>query len=725
MKKKVCSLLALTVLLVGAIVSNVVAQSDEALEPTFSLKGGFYLEPFELSLTTEEQGARIYYTTDGSEPVPRSQGTFEYTDSILIRDRTEDPNVLSMISNISNDRWHGWHEPEGDLFKGTTIRAVAVNEEGSLSDIVTHSYFVDSDGNQRYSVPVISLATDSKGLFDDEIGLYVNENYLNRGREWERPAHIEFFEEDGSLAFSRDGGVRIHGGYTRRYAQKSFRLYARSDYDEQNWFDYNIFPGLEARGSNGVPLETFKRLILRHSGNDSQYTMFRDGLMQGLVSHLQVDTQAFRPSVVFLNGEFWGLYNIRERLDNRYFQTHYNLDRHRVAVLDFGGGSTEAIDVNEGTEEDLEDYRDMIRYLEQNDIRQQSTYDHINTLMDIDNFIDYQVFQIFFANTDWPSNNQVMWRYNTEDGEYNPDARRGLDGRWRWAIKDTDFGFGLAYGGQVDHNTLRFASTDGSGFEANHPWAVFLFKTLLENDDFKKAFINRFADHINTIFVPERVNDMIDQKRENIVDVIAEHNRRWIKIEDWEEEIEIMRDFADKRPSYVHGHIMNKFHNDGVAGETVINLNADNEKGFIRINSIDINEKTPGIKNPNQWDGVYFEGVPVTIEAIPKEGYQFEGWEGIDEEKETITVNPQNGMSITAVFKESTVEQQLMGDINGDNIIDSTDYVLLQRHVLNISELPLEDKFAVADLNLDGKIDSTDCAILKRYLLDVITSLPY
>ncbi|HHX17971.1 MAG TPA: dockerin [Clostridium sp.] len=726
MKKKICSLLVFIVLLTGITGLNVVAQSGEVLRPIFSQQGGFYTQPFMLHLSTQDQNARIYYTTDGSVPTPGSEGTFEYSGGIQIQDKTEEPNDLSMISNISSDRFQGWIEPKGQLFKGTVVRAVAVNQGGAMSSVVTQSYFVDPNGIQRYRLPVISVVTDRDNLFDNQIGIYVNGNYENRGEEWERPVHIEFFEENGSLAFSQNAGIRIHGGYTRNYAQKSFRLYAREEYDEQKWFEYNFFPGLKGKGT-GESLQKFKRLLLRMSGNDSQYTMFRDGLMQGLVSHLNVDTQAFRATVLFLNGEFWGIYNVRERYDDRYFQGHYDLDRKNVALLSIVGSIEEVIDVDEGTEEDAQDYRNIVNYIRQNNIKDKSTYGYLNTKIDIDSYIDYLITHIYFANTDWPANNQALWKYKTDNGQYNPNAPKGQDGRWRWAIKDTDFGFGLAYGGQVNHNTLLYASSEGRGFGAAPDWSVFLFKTLLENDDFRNNFINRFADHINTTFVPERVNEMIDQKSDDIAHIIEEHNRRWNKIEGWDKEVRVLRDFADRRPSYVINHIVNRFKDNGVLQSASINLSTEIDKGFIRINSIDINEKTPGVKNPAQWSGVYFEGVPVTIKAIPNEGYKFEKWEGINDDiyNDTITINPQNNMNIRAVFKKTSTDEQVVGDLNGDKIVNSADYVLLQRYVLDISDLKLEDKFGVTDLNLDGRINSIDCAILKRYILDIITLLPH
>src|SRR5690606_5346426 len=215
-------------------------------------------------------------------------------------------------------------------------------------------------------------------------------------------------------------------------------------------------------------------------------------------------------------------------------------------------------------------------------------------------------------------------------------------------------------------------------------------------DDFRNKFINRFADHINTAFVPERVNEMIDKKSGDIAHIIDEHNRRWNKIEDWNKEVNILRDFANRRPSFVINHIVNRFRNNGVSQSASINLSTDIEKGYIRINSIDINEKTPGVKDPANWNGVYFGGVPVTIKAIPNEGYQFERWEGVNEDikyNDTITINPQNNLSIKAVFKKTSSGGRMMGDINGDNVINSSDYVLLQRYILNISDLKLEDKY--------------------------------
>ncbi|HEY9062765.1 MAG TPA: CotH kinase family protein [Pseudobacteroides sp.] len=638
-------------------------------EPLFSHKGGFYNEGIDLKLSTDQEGIKIYYTLDGSDPVPGAEGTYLYENGISIRSRVGEPNVLSMISNISNDQWNKWQKPIGEVFKCSTIRAASIREDGTKSKIITHTYFIDPNMKDRYNLPVISLVTDRDNLFDDTTGIYVNENFENKGDAWERPVHIEFFEKDGTLAFSQNSGMRINGGYSRKIPQKSFRLYADHGYDDTNKFKYEVFPGLKKKAT-GKKLDSFQRLILRNTANDIGWTgvMFRDAMMQSLVSHLSIDTQAYRPSVVFLDGEFWGIYNIRERYDSEYLASHYNLDKDKAVILDVW----EYPSVQEGKPGDEKPYiNDIINYLKTNSIAEQTTYDYINTKMDIKNYIEYNVSEIFFGNYDWPGNNLSVWRYKTDDGKYHPEAPYGQDGRWRWLLRDTDFGFGL-YEKSVTFDTLSFATADkpeeGDFAYANQPWAVFLLKTLLKNTDFRNDFINCFADQLNTSFDPKRVKQRIDECKSAIEKAMPEQSRRWRVIDmvssypgglTWDSNLQYIKSYADKRPSAVREHIINKFKNDGVTGTSQININTDMSAGFVRINSIDIKSTTPGITTPSNWSGTYFNGVPVTLKAIPTAGYKFDHWEGVPgaaSTADTITFTPSANLNITAVFKpENTV----------------------------------------------------------------------
>ncbi len=622
--------------------------------PVFSHEAGFYTQAFSLQLSTPETGVRIYYTTDGSDPAPGASGTYEYTGSINIKSRAGDPNVLSMISNTTSPFGFGltWKAPKGEVFKCSMVKAVAVRNDGTKSKIATKSYFVDPNMNTRYSLPVISIVTDRKNFFDNATGIYVNNNYLNKGEEWERPIHIEFFEKDGTLGFSQYAGVRINGNYTRNFPQKSLRLYAEG-YDDADKFKYDIFPGLTKKVS-GKSLKSFSTLVLRNSGNDWQYTMFRDAMISSLVSQLNVATVAYRPSVVFLDGEYWGIHNIRERMDGEYFESHYNIDKKNLVLMDVIQQAGEGFEMQEGTDEDAASYtNDITNYLKSNSITNPDVYNNIKTKMDIDNFIDYEVSEIYCANTDWPGNNVSLWKFKTEDGKYHPEAPYGQDGRWRWVLRDTDYGFGMpASGGQVNDNSLEYATSDTVSF-AKWPWSVFLFKTLLQNTEFRNAFINRFADYLNTIFTSSRVNGRIDEMKAVIASSIPEHNDRWQAIGNWNNEVQTMKTFASGRPATVRQNIITKFRSSGVTGTYQVKLNTDTAKGYIKINSVDIKTSTPGVTTPAAWTGTYFKSVPVTLKATPEEGYKFDHWEGVTgvaQTSDTITFTPDSDVNITAVF---------------------------------------------------------------------------
>jgi hypothetical protein len=660
------------------------------LEPVFSHQAGFYTEEIELELSVSQGDTKVYYTLDGSDPKPGDPRTFEYAGKIKIKSRAGDPNVLSMIETGE----YFWDPPLGEVFKCSMVKAVAIRSDGSKSRTVTKSYFIDPNMLTRYSLPVISIVTDEANLFDKNTGIYLNHN--ESGPDWERPAHVEFFEKDGTLGFSQYCGIRLHGVGSKSFSQKSLRLYADRGYDYKDKISYNIFPGLTDKVT-GKSITDFKRLILRNSGSDWSNSMFRDAMMQKLVSHLNLDTQAYRPSVVFIDGEYWGIHNIRERYDNLYFASHYNLDKDRVALLEvpFDFGYSKKLTVNEGTTQDAEAYtNDITNFIKSNDITQKENYEYLKTKMDMDNFIDYQVANIYFANGDWPQNNVSMWKYKTEDGLYHPEAPYGQDGRWRWIIKDTDFGFcGPMMGAAgITHDTLSHASES-----TKNEWSVILFKKLLENTEFRNAFINRMADYLNTCFDSELVIDTIDEMKDAIASSIPEHNARWQAIFDWDSDVELMRTFAKERPDNVIKHIINKFNNAGVTGTNSIKLESDTSKGFIRINSIDLKASTRGVKTPESWTGDYFKGVPLTIKAVPEDGYVFDRWEGTTETSDTITLTPTEDIHLKAIFKKaSSTECKISGYVKPDLFSTAADIksnFKVEVSDINVSALTDEDGY--------------------------------
>lgn len=615
--------------------------TDSAIEPpTFSQVGGFYKDAFDLVLSTPQPGAAIYYTRDGREP---TAGDLRYTGPIPITDRTGDPNVLSLIRTTVPP--YPWTEPRGPLFKATVIRARVILDSGGLSPVATHTYFVDPAGADRYSLPVIALATDAAHFFDPELGIYVPgldpelPNFNQVGRAWERPVYVEFFEDDGRRVLAQGAGVRIHGGATRYLQVKSLRFYAREEYGA-GAFNYPLFPD--------HPLTHYQTFILRNAGNDWGFAHFRDGLIHRLVEHLPLQVQAFRPVIVFLNGEYWGLLNLRERQDPEYLESYFGIPPDAVDMLELPGVISEGSDAT---------YRALLAYVATQGAAAPKNYAYIQTQMDVQNFIDYNITEIYSSNTDWPHNNVEIWRYQADIFGEQPGY--GFDGRWRWFIKDLDYAFvGRDRTGTAELDMLHWA-TDDDGND-NGAWSTLLLRGLMENEGFRHRFVNRFADLLNTAFLTERVLATIDEIAGTLALELPEHIRRHgapPSMAAWHAEVEILRDFARARPEFLIEHIEDFFGLDGTA-DVELDVAAPGT-GRIRINSLVIDEQTVGITGaPYPWRGIYFENVPVTITAIPNPGYRFAGWEGLEDARfaasASLVVFLEDRLTLTAHFEPTS-----------------------------------------------------------------------
>jgi hypothetical protein len=662
--------------------------------PVFSKEGGFYTESFALSISHPEPDVTIVYTLDGSEPsinnidgttyfyknsypmqpgspmgdfLTESYQSLLYDGSISVYNRSDTPDKLSQMASTVQVPYYFPQEP---VFKAMIVRARAYKEGMMPGDVATHSYFITADGASKFSLPVISVATQEDNLFDYEKGIYTPGidadqwrldnpdnpfgwpfpgNYRRRGDEVEYPAHFELFEiPDGSRAVARDVGLRIHGGATRAFPMKSLRIYARNVYGHSHFF----YPFFESR-----PHSLYKRLILRNSGNDFmtnvdpwsvKETMFRDAAIQEIMRPLHVETQAYQPAIVFLNGEYWGIQNIRERYDKHFLERVYGVDPENIDLLTSKDVPQEGDNLH---------YKATLQYIEEHGLEEVMHYEYIQTRIDVENYIDYNIANIYSDNTDWPGNNIDFWRLRTIT--YMPNSPFGHDGRWRWLLFDMDFGFGLRSINNYAHNTLAFAAeADGEGWP-NPPWSTLLFRNFLENHDFRIQFINRFADLLNTAFLPERTTGVINTFKDDIRDEIVVHLDRWgypDAYDLWKENVQVMLDFALKRPMHQKEHIRNFFHLDGMID---VHLDVDNQlKGNVRINTIVISPETAGVADyPYPWKGRYFINIPIEIEAIPAPGYEFSHWEGaVASDSAVLAIDVQHDVSLKAHFSRTDDE---------------------------------------------------------------------
>ena len=573
--------------------------------PDFSHPSGFYSRSFYLQLTHPDPNAIIHYTLDGSKPDTTSP---VYTGPIHIFDRNRAENNFANIPTNFLDGARGWREPPV-VRKATPVRAAAFQYGPLSKTVITNTYMVETGNDRPYSLPVVFLTTDGKNLFDFEEGIYVPGlyaeqtdgllgNYDLRGDEWEREASLEIFDETGQSVLAQDIGIRIHGGFTRRFPQKSFRLYARGAYG-QTRFNARVFPDL--------PYDEYNRLILRNSGNDWGSTMFRDAAAQSLVSHLDFDTQAYRPAILFINGEYWGIHNFRERYDRHYLERVYGVDPDNVDIL------TDVGEVKEG--DDLH-FRELLDFLSNSDMASDDAYDQTATMMDINNFLDYYAAQIYFANNDWPGNNIDYWRLRVP---FDPHASKGHDGRWRWLMFDVDrsLGFGSGY----EFNMMDHITEGG-------PETLILDRLLL-NEQFRHDFINRIADLLNSAFQPERIKQVIDSLKNPLMPEIGEHTERWwwpSSVTLWEQMVDNMKNSANNRPFYVREHVRDHF---SLGDDRTISVDVSQPgKGKVRVNSLAICSSTPGIPDtPYPWSGTYFGGVPVILTAVGEPGYRVAYWE--------------------------------------------------------------------------------------------------
>lgn len=540
--------------------------------PQFFPEAGFYSGPVEVSLTISgNESATIRYTLDGSTPG---------SDSPIF------PRTL-------------------EIHTSSTLKVRAFSSDLMPSDVVAKTYLI----GVNTQLPVFSISMDPDFLWDAETGIYVDGSNFNGEREtrnscqtdWERPMHIEFFDADGKLAFSEEAGIQVKGRMNCEFPKKPLGIFFRSKYGN----DQVSFPFFPEKA-----ISQFSSFILRPGGADGMGncyngTMIRDGLLSSLlIDRMDIDYQAYRPAVLFLNGQYWGIHNIRERNKSDYIAANHQVDPNQLDLLENpeNGGIIEGDDLH---------YMGLLNFARSGELRKEGGYEKLETWVDVQELINYQIAEIFVNNEDWAFNNVLCWRPRTDDG------------RWRWVFFDVEGGFGLYHDNDYLNNLFDF----GEDKFLQH---AFLIQRLLTNPRFKADFIQGFAAHLNTTFRPERVIQLIDSLSGQIADEMELDVKRWgsestnggsgcipiSSMEQWQSHLEIMKNFARERPAVIRQQISEVFH---LTGQCHVELIA--EGGSISLNGVS-----------HAGSGSYFKGLPINLTAVPEIGYVFAGWEGLGKE---------------------------------------------------------------------------------------------
>ena len=523
--------------------------------------------------------------------------------------------------------------PRNVLPTPTVIRARAFKDGYLPSEAQTRTWLE----NREYSLPVISLSMNPEYLWDDTVGIYIKGTNGIPGRgyatphnwiqDWRRPMHFELFETNGISVISQDAGVEIFANTSRHRPLKSLAFYAKDFYGKSK-FECQLFPDR--------PAEYYRTFVLRNSSQGSG-SFFRDAMKWDFVKDaIDVDIQAYRPVSLFINGAYWGIMNMRDKMNEYYAETYYDEDPDKVDLIRghyFGARAGNA-----------DHYTALINYIRSNDMSLPENYEYVKTQMEVDQYINYQIFMIWMANIDWPLNNCKYWRPQTQNG------------RWRWMVYDTDISYwGSAVGNTSFpwHHTLKHTMNDVADlpdeevFHTNAQ-AAELFNALLENDAFKQQFVQHYAVLLSTMFKPERINGIIDRLQKRLEPEMPLHITRWQGLFDpasipvWENNIQILRNFTIQRPPYCYKHMLEKFGwstND--LTELLMDV-PDKNIGSVRINNTPL--------STNIYDGKIYKNFTFQIQARPAKGYRFLGWSGIPGNNYDETVSLTDSAHIIPLF---------------------------------------------------------------------------
>ncbi|MCR5179617.1 MAG: lamin tail domain-containing protein [Bacteroidaceae bacterium] len=519
------------------------AYMGKANQPMILTPGGFFRGAATTSITND-LGGTVHYTTDGSEPTAASPVY------------------------------------EGPLtFEKTTVLRARIIEEGKIpGNVVTASYFID-DAFEGHHLPIVSIATDDENFWDNEQGIYVQDFKP----DWEVPVNIELFLNNGSdrPAFNERAGIKVNGLYSWQLPQKMLGVYFKKKYGESK-LEYQLFVD-DSRAS-------FDNFALRASGSDWSYTLMRDGLVQQAARRggMNLDLMAFRPCVVYVNGEFLGIHNIREKVDEDYVTRHYDLGG---APFDMVEGGDEAEVGN------IDAWVEFLKRAKATDYSDDTPFEALKQEIDLENFTDYIITQSYSANTSL-SHNTMTWK--TCEG-----------GKWRWILMDCDRGFF-----KFDNSNINYVVKQSF-------WPL---SQMLQNEGYRQYFCQRMADQLFTTFNADEICRQIDEHQADIEPIIRQHVERWQgttsdygdalpSVDYWRDEVEELRDFARGRVTI----LLDDLSSYGAEKPALLSLASQPEEACLFCFNGHPLPRT-------HWNGLYPMQMDITLTAEDRAGYVFRGW---------------------------------------------------------------------------------------------------
>jgi hypothetical protein len=499
------------------VVLGAKAQNDTVL---FSVKGGFYEQVFPLELHNTNPQYHIRYTTNGNQPTAQSP-TY---DRPLVLNSTmySKSNIYTIVNTIPSV----FYLPN-DVQRAIVVRAAVFDQNGNcVSQVVTNSYFIHSLGCDFHGLPVLSIAADSLSLFDYETGIFIpginynpvdstiTGNYWQKGIEWERTINFEFYDPDNS-GINQRCGLRTHGGASRWFQQKGMKLYAREEYGKKH-FLYRFF--------KDSPIVKFKHLNL-HAFRCSNWLQMggTEYMAQKIAANLNFDAMAVRQVVVFINGEYWGIYTMEESTDEHYLNDHYNANLDSVTIIKYWGVP------NYG---DPTEWRSYLIRMRDADLTQPEDSAFAYSHTDVPDFIDYILMETFTANLDWPGNNVKI-------------SQMAPGEPFRWMFYDGD---GCFY--RADYQALDYL--------LNFDVCNIVISRFLENKSFRFEFCKRYLELSNTYFSYDYMKSILEEYRHLVEGEVESQYRRFHfpqSVNRWYADMELADEFLRQRDQYFREEI--------------------------------------------------------------------------------------------------------------------------------------------------------------------------
>ena len=574
--------------------------------PVFSHDSGFYEDEFELSLEAEK-GQTIYYTLDGSEPTKDSD---IYIKPILIENISDHPNVCNSVQKVVLE-WEKYMPEMYPVDKAVIVRAVSMDGNDCASEVVTRTYFVNE--NEYKNKNIVSLVAGYEDLFGD-YGIFatgvsydeayldgtldetIEANFLREGRRWEIPGNMEIMVS-GKEVLNQGVGIRTQGASTRLNPRKRMSIFSREEYSGSRYFE-------------GLTFDSKKSHAFSFNGSISNVAL------PELVKDRNVAVQDAISTVVFLNGEYWYEAYALEKYNKDYLNEVYGVSPDNVILI-------KNQEISEGPENSYEIYGELLAYIANTDLSVEENYSVLEEMADMQSYIDYICANVYLCNMDMSeTKNYLCWRTMMDDGS---DAG---DTRGRWMMYDTDCVEWMDwsyYGASEKAAVNSFTETmQFTGMAVNEH---LLYSSAKNSEIFRKQFVLSFLDMANVNFSMENVTKVFEK---------------------WNSSPDIYGSFFEHRFDYIVPYMAEEFGLTGTLENVTLKIN-DSNGGTIRLNTT-----TPDLSK-DSWTGRYYTDYPITVTAIPEEGYKFAGWSGsVTSGSDTIEAEViVGGITLEAVFEKA------------------------------------------------------------------------